>query len=75
MEDQSTDTGDLTDTADARNDAADVAAKPAPARGVPVGKRSGRHRYFRPRPVAATSEATSDASDATSDASEDADTA
>ena len=64
MEDQSTDRSDLTDTADARNDAADVAAKPAPARGVPVGKRSGRHRYFRPRPVAATS-----------DASEDADTA
>ena len=68
MEDQSTDTGDLTDTADARNDAADVAAKPAPARGVPVGKRSGRHRYFRPRAVGATPEATSDAS-------EDADTA
>jgi len=74
VEDQSTDTGDLTDTADARNDAADVAAKPAPARGVPVGKRSGRHRYFRPRPVAATPEATSDAPEATSDASEDADT-
>jgi Mce-associated membrane protein len=51
VEDQPTDTSDLTDAGDAsRKDATDGAAKPA--RGVPVGKRSGRHRTFRPRSVA-----------------------
>jgi Mce-associated membrane protein len=61
VEDQSTDTSDLTDTGDATgDDATDVAADPAPARGVPVGKRGGRHRYFRPRPSPATPEATAE---------------
>ena len=45
MEDQSTDTSDLTDTDEPTLQA-------APPRGaVPVGKRAGRHRSFRPRPV------------------------
>lgn len=45
MEDQSTDTSDLTDSGETDG------ATAAPARGVPVGKRSGRHRYFRPKPT------------------------
>ncbi|MDT5369308.1 MAG: Mce-associated rane protein [Mycobacterium sp.] len=55
MEDQPTDSSDLTDTGGASKDtAASAVDKPAPTRGgVPVGKRSGRHRTFRPRPVAA----------------------
>jgi Mce-associated membrane protein len=55
VEDQPTDSSDLTDTGGASKDtAASAVDKPAPTRGgVPVGKRSGRHRTFRPRPVAA----------------------
>ena len=72
MEDQPTDTSDLTDTAASGADkpaasgadkpaasgadkpAASGADKPAASGGaVPVGKRGGRHRTFRPRPVAA----------------------
>src|ERR1700737_4872202 len=55
VEDQPTDTSDLTDTGGASKDtAASAVDKPAPTRGaVPVGKRGGRHRTFRPRPVAA----------------------
>jgi Mce-associated membrane protein len=66
VEDQPTDTSDLTDTGGASKDTAASRAdetvagavdKPAPTRGgVPVGKRSGRHRTFRPRPVAAVEE-------------------
>jgi Mce-associated membrane protein len=45
VEDQPTDTSDLTDTGD-------PAQQAAPARSaVPVGKRGGRHRTFRPHPV------------------------
>jgi Mce-associated membrane protein len=50
VEDQPTDTSDLTDAGDAAQE--DAAAKQA--RAVPVGKRSGRHRTFRPRPAATT---------------------
>ena len=57
MEDQSTDTSDLTDTGGATQDGA-TEAETAPARGVPVGKRGGRHRYFRPRPASAATEIT-----------------
>ena len=55
MEDQPTDTSDLTDTGGASQDTtASAVDKPAPTRGaVPVGKHGGRHRTFRPRPVAA----------------------
>src|SRR3984893_15989820 len=55
VEDQPTDTSDLTDTGGPSKDtAASPVDKPAPTRGaVPVGKRGGRHRTFRPRPVAA----------------------
>src|ERR1700731_4555832 len=61
VEDQPTDSSDLTDTGGASDTdgastdtAASAVDKPAPTRGgVPVGKRSGRHRTFRPRPVAA----------------------
>jgi len=60
VEDQSTDTSDLTDTAETPDDSAGADTKAAPARGVPVGKRGGRHRYFRPRPVAAVPEPTSE---------------
>ncbi len=59
MEDQPTDTSDLTDTGDAESDTA------APRGGVPVGKRRGRHRYFRPRPVAAAADEPTDEVDAT----------
>jgi Mce-associated membrane protein len=49
VEDQPTDSSDLTDTG-----GASAVDKAAPTRGaVPVGKRSGRHRTFRPRPVVA----------------------
>src|SRR6202049_949650 len=61
VEDQPTDSSDLTDIGGAsdtggasKDTAASAVDKPAPTRGgVPVGKRSGRHRTFRPRPVAA----------------------
>ena len=73
MEDQSTDTSDLTDTdAAARDDAAEP--ETAPARGVPVGKRGGRHRYFRPRPEATAPEATSAATEITETAAAEAPT-
>jgi Mce-associated membrane protein len=50
-----TDIGDTTkDTAASRADETAATEKRASTRGaVPVGKRGGRHRYFRPRPVAA----------------------
>ena len=52
MEDQPTDTSDLTDTETTKESEEGASAKPARASGaVPVGKRSGRHRTFRPRPV------------------------
>ncbi len=55
MEDQPTDTSDLTEIADAtRDDAANAATKAATARPVPVGKRGGRHRYFPPRSAPGT---------------------
>ena len=58
MEDQPTDRSDLTDAGAAEAADADVADK---ARGaVPVGKRRGRHRTFRPRPVAAAVSDTAD---------------
>ena len=73
MEDQSTDTSDLTDTdAAARDDAAEP--ETAPARGVPVGKRGGRHRYFRPRPAAPAPEETSPATEITETAAAEAPT-
>src|ERR1700722_1299898 len=58
VEDQPTDSSDLTGTAGAsdtagasKDTAASAVDKPAPNRGgVPVGQRSGRHRTFRPRP-------------------------
>src|ERR1700730_7568188 len=55
VEDQPTDTSDLTDTGGASKDAAAGAVfRRAPTRGaLRVGKRGGRHRTFRPRPVAA----------------------
>jgi Mce-associated membrane protein len=55
VEDQPTDTSDLTDTgATTKEPAASGGEKPSASRGaVPVGKRSGRHRSFRPRPVVA----------------------
>jgi Mce-associated membrane protein len=50
VEDQPTDSSDLTDTGD-------PARQAAPARSaVPVGKRGGRHRTFRPHPVVAPDE-------------------
>jgi Mce-associated membrane protein len=65
VEDQPTDASDLTETAASRADgtAASRADGTAAGRGaVPVGKRGGRHRTFRPRPVA-TTPAASDAAD------------
>jgi Mce-associated membrane protein len=56
VEDQPTDTSDLTDTGATTEDpAASGGEKPSASRGaVPVGKRGGgRHRSFRPRPVVA----------------------
>jgi Mce-associated membrane protein len=54
VEDQPTDSSDLTDSGGATDTGASAVGKPAPTRGgVPVGKRSGRHRTFRPRPVVA----------------------
>src|ERR1700686_5167916 len=55
VEDQPTDSSDLTDTGGVSKDpAASAVDKPAPTRGgVPVGKRSGMPRTFRPRPVVA----------------------
>lgn len=59
MEDQPTDRSDLTDAGEADTAEADAGDK---ARGaVPVGKRRGRHRTFRPRPVAAAVSDTGDA--------------
>jgi Mce-associated membrane protein len=56
VEDQPTDTSDLTDTGPATKEpAASGGEKPSASRGaVPVGKRGGRHRSFRPRPVVTT---------------------
>jgi Mce-associated membrane protein len=54
VEDQPTDASDLTETA-ASGEGGTAASSGAVSRGaVPVGKSSGRHRTFRPRPVAAT---------------------
>ncbi|MGE5695224.1 MAG: mammalian cell entry protein [Candidatus Sericytochromatia bacterium] len=63
----------MTDTGETTDDAA--GSKTAPARGVPVGKRSGRHRYFRARPAAAPTEPTESSSDRTSAAIEITETA
>jgi Mce-associated membrane protein len=69
VEDQPTDTSELTETAETTQEA-------APARAVPVGKRRGRHRSFRPLPavdtqpdetVGAESRAPEPADEATSD--------
>jgi Mce-associated membrane protein len=59
VEDQPTDRSDLTDAGAA--DAAAVDAADRARRAVPVGKRRGRHRTFRPRAAAAAVPDTADA--------------